>query len=147
MFDKGELEALLRETVREVVAEELQALLFLEREAFIRENGGRKNGTYPRTLETPFGEISFRVPRDRQGRFKPSLFAPYARRTVDLADLVVTLFRGGLGTQGGGGDGAPSWASLLPQHREPDHRPCVGKGGGIPHVVPKVSAKVSGVKS
>ena len=50
MFDRGELEALLRETVREVVAKELQALLFLEREAFIQENGGRVNGTYPRRL-------------------------------------------------------------------------------------------------
>jgi|Deesub1362B_J571_1020462.scaffolds.fasta_scaffold00619_2 transposase-like protein len=96
MFDKGELEALLRETVREVVAEELQALLFLEREAFIQENGGRVDGTYPRTLETPFGQVQLRVPRDRQGRFKPSLFAPYARRTVDLADLVLVLYAVGV---------------------------------------------------
>ncbi len=99
MFDRGELETLLREAVREVVAEELQALLFLEREAFIQENGGRKNGTYPRRLETPFGQVQLRVPRDRQGRFKPSLFAPYARRTVDLADLVLVLYAVGVSSR------------------------------------------------
>ena len=42
---RDELGVLLRETVREVVLEELQALLFLEREAFIQGNGARKNGT------------------------------------------------------------------------------------------------------
>ena len=96
MVNQDELRVLLRETVREMVAEELQALLFLEREAFIQENGGRKNGTYPRKLETPFGEINLRVPRDRQGRFRPSLFAPYARRTVDLSDLVLVLYAVGV---------------------------------------------------
>ena len=45
MLGRDELGVLLRETVREVVLEELQALLFLEREAFIQGNGARKNGT------------------------------------------------------------------------------------------------------
>jgi transposase-like protein len=89
MVSQDELRLLLKETVREMVAEELQTLLFWEREAFIQENGGRKNGTYPRKLQTPFGEVKLRVPRDRQGRFRPSLFAPYARRTVELSDLVL----------------------------------------------------------
>ena len=48
MVSQDELRVLLRETVWEMVAEELQALLFLEREAFIQENGRCKNGTYPR---------------------------------------------------------------------------------------------------
>jgi len=96
MVNQDELRLLLRDTVREMVAEELQALLFLEREAFIQENGGRKNGTYPRKLETPFGLVELRVPRDRQGRFRPSLFAPYARRTVDLSDLVLVLYAVGV---------------------------------------------------
>jgi len=52
MVNQDELRLPLRDTVREMVAEELQALVFLEREAFIQENGGRKNGTYPGKLET-----------------------------------------------------------------------------------------------
>ncbi len=96
MVNQDELRLLLRETVREMVTEELQALLFLEREAFIQENGGRKNGTYPRKLQTPFGLVELRVPRDRQGQFRPSLLVPYARRTVELSDLVVTLYAVGV---------------------------------------------------
>ncbi len=97
MVNQDELRVLLRETVREMVAEELQALLFLEREAFIQEGKrGRKNGTYPGKLLTPFGEVKLRVPRDGQGRFRPSLFVPYARRTVDLSDPVLVLYAVGV---------------------------------------------------
>jgi len=59
MVNQDELRLPLRDTVREMVAEELQALVFLEREAFIQENEGRKNDTYPRKPETPPG----RTPR------------------------------------------------------------------------------------
>ncbi len=96
MVNQDELRLLLRETVREMVAKELQALLFLEPETFIQGSGGRKNGTYPGKLPTPFGQVELRVLRDRQGRFRPSLFAPYARRTVDLSDLVLILYAVGV---------------------------------------------------
>jgi len=131
MVNQDELRVLLRETVREMVAEELQALLFLEREAFIQEGKrGRKNGTYPGKLLTPFGEVELRVPRDGQGRFRPSLFVPYARRTVDLSDPVLVLYAvGGVRPQGGGGDDLPAWAPVLLHHGGLDRRACAGKGG------------------
>lgn len=37
--------AILKETVRELISQGLEALLFLKREAFFEENGGRKKGT------------------------------------------------------------------------------------------------------
>ncbi len=68
----------------------------LEREVFLREHGGRKNGSYPRVLETPYGEVDLRVPRDRVGQFRTAVFPPYARRTPDLSDLVVSIYAAGV---------------------------------------------------
>jgi len=55
MMSRDELRLLVRETLWEMVAQELQTLLFLEGEAFVQENEGRKNGNYPRKLKMPFG--------------------------------------------------------------------------------------------
>ncbi len=90
------LKVLLQETVAEMVEEKLQALLELDRWAFLREHGGRANGHYPRRLETAFGEVELEVPRDRGGRYTPSFLPRYARRTPDLADLVLALYASGV---------------------------------------------------
>ena len=75
-MDEDALQALLREAVGETVAEMLQTLLHLDREAFLREDGGTKNGHYPRTLETRFSRVSLQVPRDREGRYYPAFLKP-----------------------------------------------------------------------
>ncbi|RTH97210.1 IS256 family transposase, partial [Thermus scotoductus] len=49
-MDQDTLPMILREAVRETVTQVLQALLNADREAFLREHGGRKNGYYPRKL-------------------------------------------------------------------------------------------------
>jgi len=55
--DQNTLQAVLREAMREAVAEFLQMLPHLDREAFLQERGGRRNGYYPRKLETTFGQV------------------------------------------------------------------------------------------
>ena len=58
--------------MRETVTQVLQALLNADREAFLREHGGRKNGYYPRKQEPAFGQVELSIPRDREGRYYPS---------------------------------------------------------------------------
>ena len=86
----------VRDAVKDVVRDELHIVMNLEREVFLREHGGRKNGSYPRVLETPYGEVDLRVPRDRVGQFRTAVFPPYARRTPDLSDLVVSRYAVGV---------------------------------------------------
>jgi len=95
-MNQDTLKVLLQETVAEVVEEKLQALLELDRWAFLREHGGRANGHYPRKLEIAFGEVELEVPRDRGRRYTPSFLPRYARRTPDLADLVLVLYASGV---------------------------------------------------
>ena len=95
-MEQDALQALLREAVGETVAEVLQTLLHLDREAFLREHGGTKNGHYPRTLETRFGRVSLQVPRDREGRYYPAFLKPYSRRLVDVGEVAVALYAAGV---------------------------------------------------
>jgi Transposase and inactivated derivatives len=94
--DQDTLKALLKEAMAEVVEEKLQALLELDRWAFLQEHGGRANGHYPRKLETAFGAVELKVPRDRKGQYTPSFLPRYARRTPDLTDLVLALYASGV---------------------------------------------------
>ena len=95
-MDQDTLRILLREAVRETVSEVLQILLEADREAFLREHGGKKNGHYPRKLETAFGQVHLRVPRDREGRYYPAFLHPYARRLVDVGEVAVALYAAGV---------------------------------------------------
>ncbi|MEM4724449.1 MAG: hypothetical protein QXP01_05505 [Candidatus Hadarchaeum sp.] len=79
-------------TIREQVSQELEALLFLEREAFIEENGGRNNSTYPRRLGTLYSQVKPRVPRDGKARFQVLLVCPLHPKNRDLADFVIVLY-------------------------------------------------------
>lgn len=56
-MDQDTLQVILRAAVRETATEVLQLLLEADREAFLREQGGRKNGYYQRKLETSFGQV------------------------------------------------------------------------------------------
>ncbi len=94
--DQDTLRSLLREAVQETVGEILQMLMELDRTAFLREHGGRKNGHYPRRLETAFGQVDLKIPRDREGRYYPAFLKPYARRMVDLGEVAVALYAAGL---------------------------------------------------
>jgi putative transposase len=75
-MDQDTLRFLLREAVRETVTEVLQTVLELDRTAFLQAHGGRRNGYYPRRLETTFGQVDLKVPRDREGQYYPAFLKP-----------------------------------------------------------------------
>jgi putative transposase len=95
-MDQDTLRFLLREAVRETVTEVLQTVLELDRTAFLQAHGGRRNGYYPRRLETTFGQVDLKVPRDREGQYYPAFLKPYARRLVDVGEVAVALYAAGV---------------------------------------------------
>jgi len=69
-----------------------------ERDVFIDEHGGIKNGYYERAMKTKFGEIEgLNVPRDREGRFRTALFDPCAR-PIGIDELIISLYSKGIST-------------------------------------------------
>jgi putative transposase len=95
-MDQDTLRFLLREAVRETVTEVLQTVLELDRTAFLQAHGGRRNGYYPRRLETTFGQVDLKVPRDREGQYYPAFLKPYARRLVDVGEVAIALYAAGV---------------------------------------------------
>jgi len=70
-----------------------------ERDVFIDEHGGIKNGYYERTMKTKFGEIEdLNVPRDREGKFRTALFDPRAR-SIGIDELIISLYSKGISTR------------------------------------------------
>ena len=49
------------------------------------ERTTRRNGTRPKTLATPAGEVDLAIPKLREGSFFPSLLSP--RRRVDMSQM------------------------------------------------------------
>ncbi|MGC8566018.1 MAG: transposase [Thermoplasmata archaeon] len=63
-----------------MVKETLKTIMKTERDIFIENNNGTKNGAYTRTLNTKYGFIDdLKVTTDREGNFRTMIFEPYKR--------------------------------------------------------------------
>lgn len=61
--------------------------------------GNSRNGFYERELDTTYGRLSIKIPRDRNGHFDQRLIPEYSRRTDDLETTIITLYRKGITTR------------------------------------------------
>lgn len=58
--------------------------------------GNFRNGYYSRTLNTVYGPLTLRVPRDRIGQFKTEFFVPYKRTTDNICEMIQRLYVRGM---------------------------------------------------
>jgi len=63
------------------------------------EAGNHRNGSSPKTVLTPEGELTLSIPRDRHGRFDPALIAKYRRRFPGFDDKIIALYARGMSTR------------------------------------------------
>ncbi len=61
--------------------------------------GNSRNGFYERDLDTSYGKLHIKVPRDRNGQFDQKLIPDYARRTDELETTIITLYKKGITTR------------------------------------------------
>lgn len=77
----------LEKAVNTLLETELTA--FLNYEKYDRmgfHSGNSRNGYYPRTLHTEYGDLNIKIPRDRNGEFKQQTIAPYKRSLTILSN-------------------------------------------------------------
>jgi len=60
---------------------------------------GHRNGYRQRSLLTSVGALDLRVPRDREGKFQPELFARYQRVDDSLEETIRAMFLRGVSTR------------------------------------------------
>ncbi len=109
--DRQENQGLLFEEIRGMIKETIERMLNQELTEFIKEQRqgsgdsetdkpAMRNGYYKRNLLTSLANLKgLQVPRDRSGNFQSVLFEPYQRRTSDIDDLVIELYRRGVSTR------------------------------------------------
>lgn len=59
-------------------------------------SGNSRNGYNKKTLKTELGETEIRVPRDRNGEFKPHLIPKYQTKTDDLENRIIAMYAKGM---------------------------------------------------
>lgn len=58
--------------------------------------GNHRNGTSPKTVISPGGELQLDIPRDRLATFEPQLVAKYQRRLPGFDDHVISMYARGM---------------------------------------------------
>ena len=99
---RKELPERIEEEIQMFTKQLLERLMKKEREIYLEENPHTKgNGYYERNLLTLRGEIdALRIPRTRDGGFRPGLLPPPRKRaTIDFGELITLLFVAGISTR------------------------------------------------
>ena len=98
----------IAEIFRSQLEEAMNSLLKIELSEFLGyeksspsgyNTGNSRNGFYERDLDTKYGKLHLRIPRDRRGLFEQQLIPDYARRTDDLETTILTLYKKGITTR------------------------------------------------
>lgn len=89
----------IERSVNEILKIELTEFLNYEKHDPSGYNSGNsRNGFSTRLIDTKYGAINVKLPRDRNGQFKQATFEPYVRRTNDLETTVLQLYSKGITT-------------------------------------------------
>lgn len=90
----------LEKAMNDLLKTELTAFLGYEKNSTLGYGtGNSRNGYYNRELDTRYGKLHLLIPRDRNGEFDQQLIPDYARRTDDLENTIITLYRKGITTR------------------------------------------------
>lgn len=89
----------LERTINTLLESELTAILGYDPYVRFNNSGNYRNGEYTRRLDTQFGQINVRVPRDRNGQFHQSLIPPYTHRIDSLETTIIQLYEKGITTR------------------------------------------------
>lgn len=81
--------SLLRESFKDILQElmeaELDASLGYEKNRKGEvQTSNKRNGHYPKTLKSQYGEFQIDVPRDRDGEFEPKLIPKYQKDILSI---------------------------------------------------------------
>lgn len=84
----------LEKAVNKLLEHELPVVLDYEKYDSTGYNSGNsRNGFYERVINSEFGKLTVRIPRDRAGEFKQGLFSPYQKTTDDLETTIIQLYK------------------------------------------------------
>ena len=104
LFNQDKINDLFRQKLQQAVNDLLESELtaFLGYNPYERDGwntGNSRNGAYYRKVDTQFGQIEIKVPRDRNGEFHQHTMPDYKRHTDILEQTVIKLYSKGVTTR------------------------------------------------
>lgn len=104
LFNQDKINDLFRQKLQQAVNDLLESELtaFLGYNPYERDGwntGNSRNGAYYRKVDTQFGQIEIKVPRDRNGEFHQHTMPDYKRHTDVLERTVIKLYSKGVTTR------------------------------------------------
>ena len=104
LFNQDKINDLFRQKLQQAVNDLLESELtaFLGYNPYERDGwntGNSRNGAYYRKVDTQFGQIEIKVPRDRNGEFHQHTMPDYKRHTNVLEQTVIKLYSKGVTTR------------------------------------------------
>lgn len=128
---------LMSNTIEEMLNSELDENLGYERyDQSAKSTDNSRNGFLEKSVRSDFGDISIRVPRDRQGDFEPQIVKKHQKNLGSIEQQIITLYAKGMSTREiedfisnmYGAKVSPSLVSritdrILPEIREWQNRP------------------------
>ena len=104
LFNQDKINDLFRQKLQQAVNDLLESELtaFLGYDPYARNGwntGNSRNGAYYRKVDTQFGQIEIKVPRDRNGEFHQHTMPDYKRHTDVLEQTVIKLYSKGVTTR------------------------------------------------
>lgn len=104
LFNQDKINDLLRDQIAQTVNDLLESELsaFLGYNPYERDGwntGNSRNGAYYRKVDTQFGTIEVKVPRDRNGDFHQHTLPVYKQHTDELEQTIIKLYSKGITTR------------------------------------------------
>ena len=104
LLEGNDITEIFRYHVESAVNQLLQYELreFLDYDKYDRRgfnSGNSRNGYYERTLKTEYGDLSLRIPRDRNGEFENQTLTPYKRQNDTVESMIIHLYSNGMTTE------------------------------------------------
>lgn len=97
---KGQTLRVVKRLLEGLMQEEILEQLWVDRYRRDKLRRGYRNGYRYRSLLTEFGLLEeIRVPRDREGKYRPEVFERYQRRQERVNDMVREMFLMGVSTR------------------------------------------------
>lgn len=94
------LKYLFKDTLQEIFEAEIDEHLGYSKHSNLGDNSGNsRNGYSKKNIKTRFGETELRIPRDREGDFKPRIIKKYETTSNQIEDQIIAMYAKGMSTR------------------------------------------------
>ncbi|KUO64781.1 MAG: transposase [Gracilibacter sp. BRH_c7a] len=94
------LKNLFKNTLQTIFEAEMDAHLGYEKHSVEGNNSGNsRNGFSKKAIKTKFGQTELKIPRDRNGEFKPQIIKKYETTSNQLEEQIIAMYAKGMSTR------------------------------------------------